>query len=127
MTYGPEPLGATPIAAIDTSALTGKPTLINRLRRGDSAPIVNFVEIFAKTLTGTAGLRVDPIGAVPIAALPVEAIGVTAGETLFFSDREWCGKPDDAKRPNQLARAALLSAGDYQTRAPIFPEEARRS
>ncbi|MGE0409519.1 MAG: hypothetical protein AB7P23_09700, partial [Amphiplicatus sp.] len=58
---------------------------------------------------------------------PVEAIGVTAGETLYFSAREWCGKPDDAKRPNQLARAALLSAGDYQTRAPIFPEEARRS
>lgn len=121
------PLAAAPIAALDTTGLPEATGLIDRLRRGDSAHVVNFVEIFGRARGGARAPQVNPIGALPIAALAKSIPGAGAAETLFLSDRFWCGSPHDTRRPNQRARARLLSAGDHEVKGPLYPEEARRA
>jgi hypothetical protein len=126
MSFGADSIGAYPIAGADTGGLPSGQTLAARLARGEAPPLVNFVEIFGRSLISDADPGIDPIGAASLASIPASALGAGAENTLFLSDREWCGRPDDFARPNQLAMPVLVSAGDTQARGPIYPEDTRR-
>lgn len=120
-------LASAALAGGDTDLLLGGRTLVDRLSGGAAPVVVNFIEIFARNLLAPGDDAIASLGGEALGAPSEGALRTAGGDSILLSDADWCGRPDDPYRPHQAAIACLVSAGEFQTRAPLYPEETRRA
>jgi hypothetical protein len=108
---------------------TGGDTLLQKLLRGEEPEYIVFVRIGHRAISA-AGPDLDEdegIGTLAFGEASNELAGAGSDQAMLLSDGDWVGRPDDFGAANLEADPRVISAGDYQERVPLMPEERRRA
>jgi len=126
--------GVTDISGVEfgvdpDETIVSPDSLLKKILRGAEPEIIVFLSLGNRPVAGTPA-NLDTYGDIATLAFGEESdelAGASSDEVLLLSDGDWIGRPDDFGAAHLESDPRIVSAGDYQERCPLLPEEGRRA
>lgn len=114
--------------AINTTKRTTAQTDYSRFVDDDNQRAIFFMDLPFRSRTEVDPLTTGPktVNTIPVNVIPNTDNLIPNTEDLFFSSKNWVGRPDDPIRPNRAPRRRLVAAFRVRRTTPYFPDEQSR-
>lgn len=114
--------------AINTSRKTETDTAYTNFLADEKQESVFFLDLTYRSRNELDPLDTPPAGhnVLPINVTRASSLFTPDDDQMFFSSKNWIGRPDDPLRPNQAPKRRLVAAFRVRRTTPYFPNEESR-
>lgn len=114
--------------AINTARRTSTQTAYTGFLADEKQDPVFFLDLTYRSRNELDTLQTPPAGhnVLPINVTRASPLFTPDGGQMFFSSKNWIGRPDDPLRPNHAPKRRLVAAFRVRRSTPYFPNEESR-